>query len=155
MKTNYWDYNGTIKATIKEKETLLDYEIDMFRKTCVELSKLDNDYVFFKNLLIESLATHTRTLLDFFYINKKNYDKDLIAQDLLPENIKWRELRPIETETLINAKNKANKQLAHLSLWRLKISRDNKKDWNNFNIILKEIEEIIKKFNEIKINKKS
>lgn len=49
------------------------------------------------------------------------------------------------------AKNKADKQLAHLGRWRVKIERDNKKVWN-WNDIKKDMEIIIEKFGRLRNN---
>ena len=57
------------------------------------------------------------------------------------------EKKPIQTELLIDAKNKADKQVAHLSRWRIKIETDNKKEWD-WRGISNDIENVIKNFEE-------
>lgn len=150
MENNYWDYKELIEATMEELEELLDYEILMFRKTCKRIicSKSDIDQ-FEKNLLLESLAVHTRLLVDFFYGEKKNRN-DIITQDLLPQEKDWKIIRPPLTEKLKNAKKKADKQLAHLSRWRIKIKKEGKKPWDCIEI-WGDMEKVIKKFEELKI----
>ncbi len=148
MKNNYWDCNKLINATKEEKEELLSYEIWMFRKTRNQLQLAKKQFEI--NLLVESLATHTRILIDFFYNDKnKKYPNDLVAQDFLYSGINWKNKRPSITKLLTDAKNKADKQLAHLSLWRVKLKKDNKKGWN-LNLIKTDIEKIIKKFESLK-----
>ncbi|MDP2967433.1 MAG: hypothetical protein Q8N87_03430 [bacterium] len=143
MENNYWDYNKQISATKEEMEKLLQYEILMFQEICNQLD-LPSKTQFERNLPLESLANHTRILIDFFY-GKKKYQNDLVAQDLLPNNVNWQNERPSETKLLKEAKNKADKQLAHLSLWRIKIEKDNRKGWD-WQGIKKDIDEVIEKF---------
>ncbi|MBU2036809.1 hypothetical protein KJ866_01195 [Patescibacteria group bacterium] len=145
MEENYWEDNRLIQATKKEKEEHLNYEMDMFLETCNQLN-FGQKTIFERNLLLESLPAHTRILIEFFYNGKnKKYPNDLVAQDFLPDSINWRNERPLITELLEEAKNKADKQLAHLSLWRVKIERDNKKGWD-WNGIKRDMEKIIEKF---------
>jgi len=149
MKNDYWSYNEIISATKEEKEEHLNYEIWMFRKTCDQLNQ-PSETQFKRNLLLESLPAHTRILIEFFYNDKhEKRPNDLIAQDFLADSIDWKNERPPITELLNEAKNKADKQLAHLSLWRVKIEKDNKKIWD-WNSIKRDMEEIIKKFEFLK-----
>lgn len=149
MANNYWEDNSLITASDEEKKENLQYEIDMLRRTCKDLANSNPKTIFQENLLAESLATHVRVLIDFFYDTKNlKYPNDLVAQDFLPKNISWDKIRPIKTKILEDAKNKADKQLAHLSTWRIKLKNDGRKAWH-FPEILEDIEKVIKKFNEI------
>jgi len=136
------------KYTIKEKEGLLEYEIGMFRDTCNAFNNWTDLNKFNKNLLIESLALHTRVLIDFFYGTKK-YSDDIIAEHLLPDNINWNNVKPKIPQILMDAKNKADKQLAHLSTKRLELQKQEKNGWR-FNEISEEMNKIIEKFCESK-----
>lgn len=65
----------------------------------------------------------------------------------------WRGIRfypfvPI-TDFLEEVKNKADKQLAHLSLWRLKLKKDGKKGWH-VGTLSRDIEKVIDKFEDLK-----
>lgn len=150
MVENYWSSRELIPATKKELKRLFDYEVWMFRETCKRIALVDwhskpkSDEQFNRNLLLESLAIHTRILYDFFK-NKKMYANDVIAQDLL-EKIDW----GIEkSDILEEASNKADKQLAHLSRWRIKIEKDGKKDWDFYVNIKKDMEKLIESFEKI------
>lgn len=134
--------------SITKKEKLLEYEIRMFRNTCNSLNNWSNLDQFNKNLLIESLALHTRVLIDFFYGIKKHSD-DIIAQDLLSNSVIWSNVGPKISEILKEAKNKAHKQAAHLSLYRLELKEKGKAGWR-FNKINKEMNKTIKIFYELK-----
>ena len=152
MDNNYWRNNELISATKEEKEEHLNYEIWMFRETCNQLN-FSQKTRFERNLLLESLPTHVRILIEFFYNDKnKKYPNNLVAQDFLPETINWKNERPYITKLLNEAKNKADKQLAHLSLWRVKIERDGKKEWD-WKSIKKDMEKIIAKFKNLRIIK--
>ncbi len=147
MDDNYWKDKTKISINKDEKFKLLEYEISMFRDTCNQLQSLKNSTnPFFMNLLIESLAIHSRVLIGFFYPEneQKKYLNDLIAQDFLP-NINWSLTRPVLTDILQEARNKADKQLAHLSVWRFKLSQDNKKHWNPV-VISRDLEKVIEEF---------
>lgn len=148
MGSNYWSYEKLIDATSDQLEEHLKYEFDMFRNTCNQLNQPQNT-TFERNLLLESLPTHIRILTNFFYGEKKCRN-DLIAQDFLPKNINWANERPPQTKLLIDAKNKADKQLAHLSRWRVKIQADNKKGWD-WGGIKADIEQVIKIFEKLKL----
>ena len=132
----------------KELEELLSYEIRMFKDTYKELAFFENFDQFKRNLLIESLALHTRVLFDFFYCKQKHKD-DIIAQDLLQSHTAWAKIRPQPPKILKEAKQKADKQLAHLSLARIKLKKDNKHGWN-FYAINKEMDKTINLFYDTK-----
>ncbi|MFA6475791.1 MAG: hypothetical protein WCV68_00070 [Candidatus Paceibacterota bacterium] len=148
MGNSYWRDNKLIQAIKEEKDEHLNYEIEMFRETCKQLNFPQQRFEM--NLLLESLSAHTRTLIEFFYDDKdEKYPNDLVAQDLLPNTINWKTERPQITELLKEARNKADKQVAHLSLWRIKIERDNKKAWN-WNDVSKDMEKVVKKFEDLR-----
>jgi len=146
MDHNYWLDDTPIKATLEEKKKIFEeYELWIFRETCKRLN-LQQETTFDRNLLFESLAIHTRLLVDFFY-NERNikYPNDLLAQDLLQNDKNWKEIRLPLTQTLQEGRYKADKQLAHLSLWRIKLEKDGKKSWDWLKIS-DDMEKIIKEF---------
>jgi len=67
----------------------------------------------------------------------------------LPDTIDWKKERPQKTELLKEAESKADKQLAHLSAWRIKIVRDGKKPWSWVKI-REDMEKVIAKFESLK-----
>lgn len=144
---SYWQYRGRIPATPVEEKGELEYEREMFDDTCRHFSIFDSLSSFQKNLLVESLALHARVLIEFFYESNKRKD-DITAQDFMPTGVDWKKIRPPITQTLYDAREKAHKLLAHLSRWRLKLRRDGKKDWNNHTDILKDLDNVIERFNQ-------
>jgi len=148
INKSYWQHQGIIPATLKEKEKHLRYEIiDMLRNTCRSFCNWNVLSLFEKNLLVESLAVHARILVDFFYFGRGNIN-DVIAQDFMPRGKNWKKIRPKITQVLYDAKEKANKQLAHLSTWRVKIEKDGKKPWD-YNNICVDIENVIAVFSSV------
>lgn len=142
--TNYWNFKDAIPATNEEKLKELNYEVGMFYETCKQIEEEGGKNQFEMNYLVELLAIHTRVLIDFFYgIANPIHPNDLFAQSFLHD---WESKKPAPTNTLNDAKNKADKQLAHLSLWRIKLKRDEKNNWNNFSLIKKDLDIVIKKF---------
>lgn len=132
------------KYSIAEKEELLKYEIRMFRDTCDSFNDWSKFNQFNKNLLIESLALHTRVLIDFFYGERK-YPDDIIAQDLLPNSVIWSNIRQKIPQILEEAKTKTDKQAAHLSLLRLELKEKGENGWK-FDKISQEMKKIIEIF---------
>lgn len=149
MDDNYWKNSKLIQATQEEKEEILGYEIGMFRETCRQLNFYSRT-LFERNLLLESLPVHSRALIDFFYNDKnEKYPNDLVAQDFLPDTTNWKTERPPITKLLEDAKNKADKQVAHMGLWRIKIEQDDKKGWD-WNSIWSDVEKVIEKFESLR-----
>lgn len=116
----------------------------MFKETCNQLKRGTTDR-FFLNLLLESLAIHTRVLVDFFYAEKK-YQDDIIAQDFL-EDVDWEKERPEINDILSTSKNRTDKQLAHLTTDRIRLIEEGKNGWN-YQKIEKDIDLIFEKFNK-------
>lgn len=153
----YWDFNKLIPATKEEIKELFDYEAGMLKDTYKQLNLINWEVKvinaserFKRNLLLESFAVHMRVLIDFFYYTKKKNKNgtmlespkrinDLIVSDLSPDS-KRRDIA--ENKLLENVKNKADKQLAHLSRWRIKLDKDELKGWEYQNIY-KELEKLI------------
>lgn len=94
------------------------YEITMFRFTGNELLNNPNltkpELRGYLNALIESFVVHTRVLIYFFYDNPKK--DDISAKHFIDE---WEKIRLPQSDILKTAKNKADKQLAHLTYARL------------------------------------
>ena len=148
---SYWQDKKPIPVNPEEKKEHLKQEIDMFRETCKTYLLPCSDWCV-SNLLVESLAIHARILVDFFYNDfflseKKKSDRrdinDIIAQDFIIRE-DWIKIRPPITQILYDAREKANKQLAHLSAWRVKLDKDEKKSWDRG--IQQDIENVIKIF---------
>ena len=97
------------------------YELQYFLFTARELARLDRPSPM-ASVLIESFGIHLRNLIDFFYTPRAKED-DVIASDFCPG---WKETIPC---TLKAAKERANKELSHLTLKR-KSGLDPSKPWD-------------------------
>jgi hypothetical protein len=101
---------------------------------------LDNIY----NAVIESFGLHARSLLDFLYIENKSKPDDVIARDYVGIIANWeREIGKI-TPALQKARDRVNKEMAHLTSTRLAVTED-AKSWQFVNI-MKDIIELFKIF---------
>jgi hypothetical protein len=97
------------------------YELQFFLLTAKELARHDKPGPMV-SVLIESFGIHLRNLIDFFYTQRAKED-DVIASDFCPG---WKETISI---TLKAAKERANKELNHLTLQR-KSGFDPSKPWD-------------------------
>jgi hypothetical protein len=99
----------------------LEYEAQMFlaardklfRSAPPQLHPRNPDEAFNHNLLIESCVLHFRNLVDFFYPPSSSQPDDVTAADYVPG---WNS--PPAPPILRDARNRANKELAHLTLKR-------------------------------------
>src|SRR6266576_755883 len=94
----------------------------MFFRTGVELSRInfpksDATAVTYKNALVESFAIHLRNLLLFLYGDgKKN---DIHSDDFFLDPINdWRKARPREGKFLKDARERASREISHLTVLR-------------------------------------
>lgn len=71
-----------------------------------------------KNALIESFAIHTRNLIDFLYPRSYNHD-DIIAQDFFNNPMEWKRRRGQLSKNLREARERADKEIAHLTQGRI------------------------------------
>ena len=99
------------------------YELQIFLWTGKELGREENKGPM-RSVLIESFVTHLRNLIHFFCTAAgKEREDDVIAADFCPG---WNENM---SGTLKEAKERANKELSHLTLGR-KSGLDPKKPWD-------------------------
>jgi hypothetical protein len=122
----------------------LYHEIKMIFGTAKALNQpLSDDVV--KSALIESFATHTRNLIDFFYLNNPKSD-DLIASQFIADHQRtsWKSGLPSITLLLTDAKTRANKEIAHLTERRI-AGTPPQKEWP-IPLILNEITDLLRFF---------
>jgi hypothetical protein len=68
--------------------------------------------------LIESFVIHLRNIVDFFYADRPQAD-DVIADDFFEDAGTWQELRPELASILDRARERANREIAHLTTKRI------------------------------------
>lgn len=78
-----------------------------------------------RNALLESFVVHVRTLIDFFYPSIAR-DNDVLAIDFFQDPAVWRELTPALSDLLATCRERAHKEIAHLTYARLAISPKDK-----------------------------
>jgi hypothetical protein len=77
------------------------------------------------NAVLEAFLLHARALTEFFYNDSPRPD-DIVAQDFMPVSVTWtKECPPIST-ALENLRQRAGKQLAHLTYNRLEVKPETK-----------------------------
>ncbi|MGB2956311.1 MAG: hypothetical protein WBB64_10140 [Anaerolineales bacterium] len=98
------------------------------------------------NAIIEALAIHIRSLLDFFYLDMKRWDDDVIAVHFFIDKNDWINERPSKTKEEIKIiKDRVNKEIAHLTYFRQGVTD---KSWL-FQEMVDDINNVVSKFCEI------
>jgi hypothetical protein len=77
------------------------------------------------NAVLEAFTIHVRGVMDFLYSESPRPD-DVIAQDFLPSNIDWQRVRVAPTAALKLARERAGKEVAHLTYARLNVTPEAK-----------------------------
>jgi hypothetical protein len=76
--------------------------------------------------LIESFVVHVRCVLDFLYAPKNRRYDDVIAQDYFDDVAEWENLRPLMSANLEQARDRAGKEMVHLTYARLDVTPEAK-----------------------------
>ena len=129
-------------------EEHLFYEIDMLfgvgtllsKPTMVGVSSAA-DAALMRNLKIEGFVLHLRNVIDFLYISPK--PTDLSASDFCKPGI-WDTARPAMSQTLSEARTRANKEMAHLTTGR-QFGTPVTKQWD-FSGLLAEVQPLLAAF---------
>ena len=119
------------------------YEIITFFNTFLFLrDKKYNDIE--KSAFLESFLTHTRVLFYVFWRSRSQ--DDIIAQDVMKENIDWSEIREKKSKFFETTHTRIDKKLSHLTKSRL--SEEEQGDGKSFDInrIVSEMIPIIELF---------
>jgi hypothetical protein len=111
---------------LKEVSGHLHYEIAMLMSLAQGLASGIAGQGTIANALIESFVVHLRCVLDFLYASSKRRDDDVVAQDYFDEPATWETLRPAISTKLSKARNRAGKEMAHLTYARLEVTPEAK-----------------------------
>jgi hypothetical protein len=101
----------------------LYYEIEMFFGVGIELSRIhfppgDKLAIVHRNALLESFVVHLRNLLLFLYPHDPGKE-DVVSNDYFLDTVNdWKRARPKETRALVEARNRAHREVAHLTSFR-------------------------------------
>lgn len=101
---------------------------------------------FLVNVMLESFLVHARAIIDFLYLDKSNYDDDIFAADYFSKPGEWKKLRGEKTTLIKETKTRANKMLAHISLYRRAVTPE-AKGWEVVRIA-GEIDRVLQVFDE-------
>jgi hypothetical protein len=110
---------------LRQATDLLYYEIWMFQSLVQGMASGIAGESVMNNALLESFGIHVRGLMWFFYADSPRKD-DVIAEDFFPSSDTWQVARPKKTAVLEEAKSRADKEIAHLTYARLKVSPEQK-----------------------------
>ena len=99
-----------------------------------------------RNVLLESFAIHFRALVDFLYRPDNARPDDMVAEDFLGDENRWSEVRPTISPVLRSSRDRAHKEIAHLTYARLEVT-ESEKGWP-FSEITTEIQRLMNLFQE-------
>ena len=135
--------NLTDKELLEYSEEHLFYEVEMLLNVCsVRIESLPQ---IFRNMRVESFAIHLRNLIIFFYPTSTVFPTDVYATHFFSDSTKWRRLCPPFSQTLKDAKKRADKEVGHLTTERIAGTNDPHKEWDMSGLV-NEITPIIKLF---------
>ena len=95
---------------------------------------------------LESFAIHSRNLIDFLYPPERTKDDDVFAKHFFTDPQTWRGLSKSLPPSLKDARIQANKQISHLTYYRLSVKRK-QKNWY-FDAITAALDPLIATFAE-------
>ena len=107
----------------------LNYEIDMLRGTTELLKTGGTGNRILSNACIESFTIHARALMHFLYPVSER-DSDVLAADFFDDAGYWLKNRPEEPKEFAKARDRVNKEIAHLTYDRQLVTPERKK-WNS------------------------
>jgi len=120
------DYSG---EHVAYEITMFFYTLDAFASTGIlppHQNILQRDFL--SNLAAESYATHLRNLIDFCYPRKLKLT-DIIAADYC-QGKSWSNSAPVISQILMDARTRADKEVAHLTSSRIS-GKPQHKHWRN------------------------
>lgn len=128
--------NLTDKELLSYSEQHLLYEVGMLANVRgLFLKGFDSTLI--KNVAIESFVIHLRNLITFLYPTSFTKPTDIYAKDFFVDASEWEKICPKISTSLTNARNRAHKEIGHLTTERISDHNDPRKPW-----------EILKLFNE-------
>lgn len=127
---------------LKSMSVHLMYEYAMLDGLARKLAKGEDEELV-NNALLEAFLIHTRVLLEFFFPAHVR-EGDVVASDYLGSEKAWETIRGDLPGELVEIRKRVGKEVAHLTLQRLRIPPDEKR-WN-FLAIAAAIGGILEKF---------
>lgn len=112
-------------AELREAANHLLYEVQMLQAVANGLASGLFGSGTITNALVESFAVHVRGLADFLYSDHPRPD-DVIAGDFFSDAARWLNVRPDMSAVLSLAKQRAGKEITHLTYARLAVTPETK-----------------------------
>jgi hypothetical protein len=107
----------------------LRYEVNMLLSSATGLaSGVFGEKNTVANALLEAFVLHLRTIMDFLYPRGRRVkDDDVLASDFFDSAVQWCKIRDKQVgkelrRSLENARDRADKEMAHLTYSRLKVT---------------------------------
>jgi hypothetical protein len=128
---------GWSEADLCSDSKTLKYEFEHLFGTATFLSIADSPYPpIVKNALVESFAIHCRAVVFFFFGHDAANDAgkwcktDVVAADFFDTDAEWSKYCPKMAQVLKDAKPKADKEVAHITIQRREVNQDGgKQSW--------------------------
>jgi hypothetical protein len=109
------------------------------------LNRLDGrTNVAVENALVESFGMHVRALIEFLYTDSPKRPDDGIAADLVSDVGMWTDEREAMPAALSDAKRRADKEIAHVTLSRSRLA-DEARTWATGQVYA-QVMEVVKAF---------
>jgi hypothetical protein len=125
---------------LQEASKHLLYGLSQLACSVERLAEGEGDRVIY-NALIESFVGHVRSTMEFFDSRPGAHADDIIAADFFDDPSSWIHVMPGWSSDLDRVRERANKQLAHLSYRRIGITVQDKR-WS-FIVIAQAIEPVV------------
>lgn len=135
--------NLTDEELLDYSEEHLFYEVEMLLN--VSALSTENLPQIIRNIRVESFAIHLRNLIIFFYPTSTVFPTDVYASHFFSDTNEWRRICPPLSQTLRDAKKRADKEVGHLTMERIAGTNDPRKEWDIRGLV-NEITPIIKLF---------
>jgi hypothetical protein len=101
--------------------------VNVFNRPTLICAASTSDAIRVRNLLIEGFGLHFRNVVDFLYPRSGVRPDDIVAADFLPAG-SWEAIKPQLSTSLLDARNRADKEMAHLTTAR-KSGNPPEKNW--------------------------
>jgi|SRR3989344_7061650 len=136
--------NWSDKKLKEYSEEHIFYEVQMLIKTRDHFPIAAKAGWIQKMTAIESFVIHLRCLITFLYPTSKRFDRDVRAEDFFSDPSGWNDTKPELPLSLKKARERANREVGHLTEDRKGIG-DPEKEWP-INQLADEIIPILKFF---------
>jgi hypothetical protein len=104
----------------------LEYEFTMLMAVAQAMASGISRQGWLTNALLESFVIHFRALVDFFYPPAHPKSDDVLATHFYEDPAEWESIRPALSNELKRGRERAHKEIAHLTYTRLSVTPETK-----------------------------